>query len=248
MASVITTTFDDPDIEEKDVYNRFGNVCYKGIPFTGGILTDEESISYQDGFAEGLYELKDRQGRIIRKEHFLRGQRIKGEHFYSSGKLKYRYESENYQRWNWQGNLVSECKDGLRKEYFSNGALKMETPSETETDRAFKFYNRNSKLICTGQGSCISGKHAAPEYMWEEDELTGHYMDLLCFDNPELRDDIDYMEVEKHRMHIIWLWIEHLSNKAPLKYRTILQNLRQHPESTVRQKVEGIIRVKGLTL
>lgn len=245
---MITTTFEDPDIEEKDVYNRFGDIYYKGVPFTGRILTAEESVPYKEGFAEGKYELRDTQGRLIRVEHFERGQRTSGEHYYSSGKLRYKYSSNDYQRWNWQGNLISECKNKLRKEYFSNGSLKMETPSVVEADWAFKFYNRKGNLICTQQKSLLPQIKPDQKYSWGEAELIEHYADLLRFDNPELREDPDYVEVEKQRMHIVWLWIESLSEKTPSKHYTILQNLQQHPENAVRQKARDIARIKGLDL
>ena len=232
----IETTFDDPDIDQRNVYSRFSEVFYKSHPFTGLINQDNECIPFVNGNAHGVYELNYSDGQPWKRETFENGVSKDAIHYWKTGKTSFKQVGKQFQRWN-SGGVLIHAFDGLTyQSYYQHGALK----SELIRGREFTFYTRTVQLFARGTQRAVSKKANPAKVQFSDDVLVENYMDLLIPDEQFPEPDRDHSANDKHRINLVWQWLWQVYERDKDSFFSMFGNLLNHTQKPVLEQTGRI--------
>ena len=108
-----------------------------------------------DPHKNGVYEIKDDQGKLWRKETYNEGRLIHMEHYYENGQMRHRY------------NLQSGKKEGLYEEWYENGQLRTRCYYKNNLQHGlYEIWHSNGQI--SFQCNYIEGQKAGLMTEWND--------------------------------------------------------------------------------
>lgn len=222
------TTFDDPNIECGNEYNRLVEVFYNGKPFTGTITDGLEIINYKNGIAHGNYKIYFNSGRLRSDEFYENGVIVSSITYYENGVKETQLLNGSYLKWTDKGILIQKDKEY----YFENGKLRILTGTEND-DFAIKYFTPKGDWIYTQRRDIWVNNGYKRIIEYNHDLMyTWHY---------ELLNKVIVDDSENHRVHHIWMWYWQVFEQDQNKYFELVNNLLKHPDEDVCKTIASII-------
>lgn len=148
----MTIKDNNSELEYKREDDLFIEVYYKGLPFTGEIISSSrpiEQTNYVNDNAHGDYLVRYDDGQLKEHEIYDVGKFVKGFGFYPNGN-KMKESTPNYScYWNLDGVIVSKFQDGKHHEFYSTGELKSFSDRNNKEPWQTKYYLKSGEVIYT---------------------------------------------------------------------------------------------------
>ncbi|NMM47647.1 hypothetical protein [Marinigracilibium pacificum] len=233
------------ELEYRREEDLFVEVYFKGLPFTGKIISSYppiEQTSYVNGNAHGDYIVKYKDGIIREHEIYDNGRFVKGFGFYPNGNKMMESTPSYYRYWNLNGAIVSRFQDGKHYEYYSSGELKSFSDKSNTEPWQTKYYLKSGEVIYTQMKDKMVNGTTERLIEYDNELMLNNYFNLLSFENPELKNE-SISHVENHRIHHIWMWFWEVFEMDQRKYFDILNSLMVHSDGEIIKRVASIISI-----
>ena len=233
---------ENPELEYKNEYDLFNDVYYKGIPYTGKILSSnpKEETTYRNGKANGDSMVYYKDGTLREHEIYNDGKFVRGTGFYpNSSKMKENSE-KGFCYWNLEGTIVSKLEFGKQYAYYSTGQMKSFSDKENNELWQTKYYSKSGEILFTLMKDQYINGTIDRKVEYNDMLMEDNYFELVAFENAELKNEsINY--IESNRIHHVWMWFWKVLDKDPRKYFQIVNQLIKHEDKDVLNTIANIV-------